>query len=174
MGCQKLHALLLALVALTAAGEAPASGPCRLCETPSTGVSRSGDAEPIEIEIETNLNFGQLVLSRDGEGAAVIHPDGSNGAEGALTSVSGRAMVGSAVVHGLAGRAVRVELPRRIELYSVGGGRITLDRLVSDLPAVPRLNSAGILNFRFGGRVAVTGDSEGDYRGDMPITVEYQ
>ena len=83
-------------------------------------------------------------------------------------------MVGTAVVHGTAGRAIRVELPLRIELYSLSGGRITLDQLVSDLPSIPRLDSAGNLTFRFGGRVTVTGNSEGSYRGDMPITVEYQ
>jgi hypothetical protein len=83
-------------------------------------------------------------------------------------------MVGTAVVHGTPGRAVRVELPRRIDLYSLGGGRIAVDDVVSDLPSLPRLDSAGNLTFSFGGRVTVTGDSEGDYRGDMPITVEYQ
>jgi hypothetical protein len=67
-----------------------------------------------------------------------------------------------------------VELPRRIDLYSLGGGRITVDDVISDLPSLPRLDSAGNLTFRFGGRVTVTGDSEGDYRGDMPITVDYQ
>jgi hypothetical protein len=83
-------------------------------------------------------------------------------------------MVGRAVIRGTAGRAVRVELPRRIDLYSISGGRITVDDVVSDLPSIPRLDSAGTLVFRFGGRVTVTGDSEGAYRGDMPITVEYQ
>jgi hypothetical protein len=68
---------------------------------------------------------------------------------------------------------VRVELPRRIDLYSSSGSRITVDELVSDLPSLPRLDSAGNLTFRFGGRVTVTGDSEGQYRGDLPITVEY-
>jgi hypothetical protein len=83
-------------------------------------------------------------------------------------------MVGTAVVRGSAGRSVRVELPHRIDLYSISGGRITVDDVVSDLPSMPRLDSAGNLTFRFGGRVTVSGDSEGDYRGEMPITVEYQ
>ena len=34
--------------------------------------------------------------------------------------------------------------------------------------------SAGNLTFRFGGRVQISGDADGDYRGDLPITVEYQ
>ena len=83
-------------------------------------------------------------------------------------------MVGTATIHGAAGRAVRVELPRRIDLYSVSGGRITVDDVASDLASLPRLDSAGNLTFRFGGRVTVRGDSEGEYRGEMPITVEYQ
>ena len=91
-----------------------------------------------------------------------------------MAEVSPRAMVGTAIIHGSAGRAVRVDLPHRIDLYSVGGGRITLDDIVSDLPSIPKLDSTGTLAFRFGGRVTVTGDSEGAYRGDMPITVEYQ
>ena len=62
----------------------------------------------------------------------------------------------------------------RIELYSLSGGRITLEDVVSDLPSLPRLDSAGNLNFRFGGRVRISGEDDGDYRGELPITVEYQ
>jgi hypothetical protein len=76
-------------------------------------------------------------------------------------------------VHGAANRALRVDLPRRIELYSLSGGRITLDDVTSDLPPAPRLDAAGNLSFRFGGRLLVSGDSDGQYRGDLPITVEY-
>ena len=39
---------------------------------------------------------------------------------------------------------------------------------------MPRLDSAGNLTFRFGGRLHVSGDAEGDYRGDLPITAEYR
>jgi len=46
--------------------------------------------------------------------------------------------------------------------------------VVSDLPAIPHLDSAGNLSFRFGGRVRITGDADGAYRGELPITVEYQ
>jgi hypothetical protein len=48
------------------------------------------------------------------------------------------------------------------------------DEVTSDLTATPKLDAAGNLVFRFGGRVLITGDAEGDYRGDLPITVEYQ
>jgi hypothetical protein len=174
MGGSKPLALLLAAFAAAAAGVAPAGGQCRLCSTPTTDLSTSPGDNGIVLEVETNLDFGRLILAGDGQGAAVLRPDGSSAAEGALAAVSARAMVGTATVRGIPGRAVRVELPRRIDLYSTGGGRIAVDDVVSDLPSVPRLDSSGSLSFRFGGRVTVTGSSEGNYRGSLPITVEYQ
>ncbi|HEY4070322.1 MAG TPA: DUF4402 domain-containing protein [Sphingomicrobium sp.] len=174
MGFPRPYALLLAALAAAVVGISPARGQCRLCDKPVTALSQSPEGEAIELDIETSLDFGRLILAGAGKGAAVIRPDGSSAAQGALSDVSPRAMVGTAVIHGGAGRAVKVELPHRIDLYSVSGGRITVDDVASDLPSLPRLDSAGNLSFRFGGRVTVSGDSEGDYRGNMPITVEYQ
>ena len=99
--------------------------------------------------------------------------NGQRSVSGMISDLSGRAMVGSAVVHGEAGRAVRIELPSRIELYSLSGARITIDDIISDLAAGAKLDSAGTLTFRFGGRLRISGDAEGEYRGDVPITVEY-
>jgi uncharacterized protein DUF4402 len=174
MGGFRPLVLTFAALAAAAAGAWPASGQCRLCDTPSTALTQSQSDSGIELHVETSIDFGRMILSGPGQGAAVIRPDGSNAAEGSLAGVSARAMVGSASVHGEAGRAVRVELPQRIELYSIDGGRMTFDDVVSDLPTLPRLDSAGNLSFRFGGRLTVTGDSEGQYRGDLPINVEYQ
>jgi hypothetical protein len=170
----KFLALILPAAAAAAAVSCPANAQCRLCGTPITtrdGAVQGGD---IRIEIESSLNFDRLITYGQSNGAAVIRPDGSSSAEGAVTGIGPRAMVGTVVVHGEAGRAVRVELPRRIQLYSLAGGRITFDDVVSDLPSVPRLDSAGNLTFRFGGRIQITGDADGEYRGDLPITVEYQ
>ena len=174
MGRSYAQALLLAALAAAVAGASPARGQCRLCDEPTTSLSQSPQSDALQLEIETSLDFGRLILGGMGQGAAVIRPDGSSAAQGALTDVSARAMVGTAVIHGTPGRSVRVELPHRIDLYSIGGGRISVDEVVSDLPSLPKLDSAGNLSFRFGGRVSVSGDSEGEYRGDMPITVEYQ
>jgi hypothetical protein len=170
----KAQALVLAVLAAAVVGASPARGQCRLCDTPTTTLSQSSESDALQLEIETSLDFGRLILGGAGHGAAVIRPDGSSIAQGALTDMSARAMVGTAVIHGAPGRAVRVELPHRIDLYSLSGGRIAVDDVISDLPSLPKLDSAGNLSFRFGGRVSVSGDSEGDYRGDMPITVEYQ
>ena len=174
MGALPLRAILLAAAAALAAPSGPTGAQCRLCSAPVTSRDETTAKQDVQIEIETSINFDRLILLGDGDGAAVIRPDGSRAAQGTVTDVGPRAMVGSATVHGEPGRAVRVELPRRIELYSIGGGRIAFDEVVSDLPSLPRLDSAGNLSFRFGGRVKMTGDASGQYRGDLPITVEYQ
>ena len=169
--------LLLSVFAL-AAGMAtvpamPAAAQCRLCATPTTSPDDRPGAGPVSLAIETSLDFDRLILLGLGEGSATLLPNGSRSVSGVIGDLSGRAMVGSAVIRGEPGRAVRIDLPQRIELYSVAGGRILIDDIVSDLPVSARLDSSGALNFRFGGRLKVSGDAEGDYRGEVPITVEY-
>ena len=170
MSTPKLLGLLL-IPAVPAS--APLGAQCRLCDRPTDERAEDSPNDNLQLQIETNLNFDRLILSGAGTGAVTIRPNGSSGAEGIVAEVGPRAMVGTVLVHGDPGRAVRVELPRRIELYSLGGGRITLDDVGSDLPAAPRLDAAGNLSFRFGGRLLVSGDADGQYRGDLPISVEY-
>jgi hypothetical protein len=166
--------LTIAALATSAAASPPADAQCRLCEKPTTA---PGDDAPVsgdvELRIESSLNFDRLIIAGPGSGAATIRPDGSSGTEGSVMQLGPRAMVGTVEVHGEANRAVRVELPHRIELYSISGGRITLDDVRSDLPSSPHLDAAGNLGFRLGGRLLVTGDADGPFRGDLPITVEY-
>jgi Domain of unknown function (DUF4402) len=174
MSGAKFLALVLAAGAAAAAASSPAGAQCRLCQTPTTTRDDPTTTDDVQLEVETRLNFDRLILFGEGQGAAVVRPDGSSAAEGAVAEIGPRAMMATVVVHGQPNRAIRVDLPRRIELYSLGGGRITVAEVASDLPSLPRLDSAGNLTFRFGGRLVVRGDAEGDYRGDLPITVEYQ
>jgi hypothetical protein len=146
---------------------------CRLCDTPVTARNDGTAPGSVNLEIETSLDFDRLVLIGGGSGTATLLPNGSRSATGAVGAISGRAMVGSAVIRGEAGRAIRVALPRRIDLYSVGGGKVAIEELISDVADGARLDSSGSLTFRFGGRLIVSGEAEGDYRGDVPITVEY-
>ena len=164
---------VLALVTGTLAAPLPAAGQCRLCDAPTTIVDRESAEQNVQLEIETSLDFDRLVLLGVGEGTATLLPDGTKAATGVIVDISGRAMVGSGRVRGEPGRSVRIELPRLIELHSLSGGRIAIENIVSDLPSAPKLDSAGALDFRFGGRLRISGDAEGDYRGDIPIIVEY-
>lgn len=162
------------LPCLLAAASSPGAGQCRLCDQPSTIRAEEGaGGADVELRIETNLNFDRLILGGVGAGAVTIRPDGSTGAEGSVMQLGPRATVGTVQVHGDPNRAVRVEIPHRIELYSISGGRMTLDDVSTDLPASPHLDAVGNLSFRFGGRLMVSGDTDGPYHGDLPITVEY-
>jgi hypothetical protein len=151
----------------------PAAGQCRLCDTPAGGADQRSDEGPVTLEIATSLDFDRLILLGSGEGSATLLPDGTRSVSGAIGDIGGRAMVGSVIIHGEAGRAVRIELPHRIELFSLSGGRILIEDIISDAQGSARLNGSGTLEFRFGGRLRVSGDADGEYRGDVPITVEY-
>lgn len=174
MGGLKFLAWGLAACAAAACFARPADAQCRLCDKPTTTREDPLASDGIRLEVETSLNFDRLILTGEGPGTALIRPDGSKAAGGGVADIGPRAMVGSATIRGEPGRAVRVELPRRIELYSAYGGSVSFDEVASDLPVMPKLDSAGKLTFRFGGRLRVSGESDGDYRGDLPITVEYQ
>ena len=163
----------LAVAALIGGANAPLRAQCRLCSTPTTDVPQEDSASTIQLEVQTKLDFDRLVLLGAGSGSATVLPTGETTASGSVATVSARAMVGSVTVHGQPNRAIRVDLPPRIQLYSVGGASIAIDRIETDLPRLPTLDSAGNLSFRFGGRLQITGDAEGEYRGDAPITVEY-
>jgi Domain of unknown function (DUF4402) len=158
--------------ALAMPDAAPAQ--CRLCANPTTDAPSEATDGAVRIEVQARLDFDQLVLMDSAtSGVARLLPDGTASVSGSLGVVSGRAMVGSVVVRGEPGRLVRIGLPSAIALYGRSGGTIRLQSLVSDLPAQPRLDSQGSLRFRFGGELHVQGDASGDYRGDVPITVDY-
>ena len=163
----------LALFAAGLVAATPAAAQCRLCDKPAAAAPVETPRGDVDLRIDTNLNFDRLVLSGMGQGAATIRPDGANGAEGAVLEIGPRATVGTVVVHGEANRPLSVDMPHRIELYSTSGGRISLVDVSTDLPPAPRLDAAGNLSFRFGGRLVVSGDDEGQYRGDLTINVEY-
>lgn len=177
-----MHCPMTARIALCALGLAaaaafaaavPARAQCRLCGEPTTVAGTAASAAPVALEVEAGLDFDRLVLSGPSGGSTTLRPDGSRQVSGAIEAIGGRAMVGEARVRGEPGRAVRIALPRRIELHSPGGSRIVIDEIATDLPPIARLDSAGTLSFRFGGRLEVTGEQEGDFRGDLPITADY-
>ena len=154
----------------------PAAAPaqCRLCASPITDVTGESSTDAVRIEVQARLDFDQLVLMDSSRPTiARLLPDGTASVSGSAGVIGGRAMVGSVVVRGEPGRLLRIGLPSAIALYGRTGGTIRLESLVSDLPAQPRLDSQGSLTFRFGGELHVQGDASGDYRGDVPITVDY-
>src|SRR3546814_6465328 len=61
-----------------------------------------------------------------------------------------------------------------VDLEGGDGRTAGVTVLVTDLAAAPRLGPDGRLQFRFGGRLLIAGLDDGDYRGRIPVTVEYQ
>ena len=161
------------LAAIAAVAPWPAGAQCRLCATPSTAGVPNATSDDIRLEIETNLDFDRLIVAANGAGDATLRPDGSGLATGSI-SMGPRARVASVIVHGEPGRLIRIDVPRRMDLFSLDGSRLTFDQVETDAPAVPRLDSAGNLTFHVGGRLRFLGHEDGDFRGDLAVTVEYQ
>lgn len=163
----------LAAVLMLVGDGGSASAQCRLCENPTTQVQQDEDGGPLQLQVEATLDFDRLVMLGGGDGSATLLPNGQRASSGSVATLSASAMVGSVTIHGEPNRVLRVEMPARIQLYTLGGSSIAIDRIETDLPGLPKLDAAGNLSFRFGGQLHLTGDSEGEYRGDVPITVDY-
>ena len=105
--------------------------------------------------------------------SARLAPDGTRLASGSVASIGGRAVVARIVVRGSPGRLVSIDLPKRAVLHGIKGGTLTIESIISDLPRDPALDSAGKLEFRIGGELVLEGDADGEYRGDVPVSVDY-
>ncbi|HET9355306.1 MAG TPA: DUF4402 domain-containing protein [Sphingomicrobium sp.] len=151
----------------------PALAQCRLCDTPETAAPEREDDRPLEIAIDADLDFDRLLLASNGSGRARLGPDGTRLASGAIASIGGRAMVARVTVRGMPGRPVSIDLPARVELLGLKGGRLVIEQLISDLGDQPKLDSNGELTFRIGGELTLDGEADGDYRGSVPIAVDY-
>ncbi len=166
--------LWLGLLAAPLAVPAPVVGQCRLCSEPTTvRVDPDAAATPLRVEVRTTLDFDRLILTGAGAGSALLAPDGTRQSSGSVGMVSGRAVAAEIVIRGEPGRAVRVDLPGHIDLYGLKGGSVRIGSIASNLPLAPMLDSAGELHIRIGGELTVDGDIDGDFRGDVPVFVDY-
>jgi hypothetical protein len=97
-----------------------------------------------------------------GGGTATIDPQtGARTVTGGLRSLGGFAYQGHATVTGAPNAYVRIELPGSVTLYSASG------------PASPMLDGSGRLEFNFGARMETRRGEGGNFRGRIPIRIEY-
>lgn len=150
-----------------------AAAQCRLCDQPQTSTGEEPDERPLEVSVDADLDFDRLLLASQGSGVARLAPDGTRLASGAIASIGGRAVVARVVVRGMPGRRISVDLPKRVELAGLKGGRLAIEQLISDLPAEPILDPNGELVFNLGGELSLEGEADGEYRGRVPISVDY-
>lgn len=157
-------------------GSAPASAQCQLCAKgePEEASARTETDIPLRIEISTQLDFSR-VATGSGGGSVTIDPrSGARHLSGNVQDLGGMALSGEAVVSGTPGRSVRITVPREILLDGDQGRSARVADVTTDLGPAPRLGPDGRLRFRFGGQLAVASDDDGNYRGRIPISVEYE
>lgn len=132
--------------------------------------------QKIALSIESDIDFGTLVLIGNGVGSVWIDlSTGERIISGGLDEAGGLPIAGRAIVTGRPLRAIRVEFPDSITMTDVSGGEATLRDFATNLPAVPILDSTGTLAFDFTGTLLTDAAvaAGGRLRGRVPVTVSY-
>jgi hypothetical protein len=160
-----------AAFALLSAAPAGADEPaCEICAM--TALARP--ERPLEIQIESGLQFSRLGLRGKADGGALIDPQtGEKRVDAGMIDLGGLSYQGRARVTGEPLRPVRIELPQRVQLRSPDGAEAELSGFVTDLPPVAMLDENGMLEFAFGARLSSQGARSGNFRGRIAIRVDY-
>lgn len=169
------RAFTFALAMLLAAIASPAAARCMLCG-PAEATPTVRDERPLVIEVETTLDFSRLGLAAPGaEGIAIIDPEtGVRHLDGGLVDMGGVPLHGTVTVRGEPNRHLVVSLPAAVTMVGSDGETLELANLSTNLKNNPKLGPDGRLQFGFGGRLRVSGRADGEYRGRIPITIDYR
>ncbi|WP_336985715.1 DUF4402 domain-containing protein [Altererythrobacter aquiaggeris] len=177
--------LLAAALPLTLAPSVPvaAQGICTNCDLPPAcrGVgngrdkpNQKKDCRPVNLDIESNLDFGRLVLIGDGVGQVVLDlKTGEKRTTGGIGDLGGMAFQGKARITGVPNTAIRIELPASIIMTDGAGAEAQLSELQTDMPLVGYLDGNGELEFQFTGKLKTDSPIGGNLRGRIPIRVQY-
>jgi len=144
---------------------------CKLCVEAR---KEAQERTPLEIRIESGISFSSMALLSRGDGEAEIDPvTGQKRTSNNLIDLGGSPFSGRATVTGEPLQPVRIDLPRSVTLHSPSGATAELTDFVTDLPELPMLDASGSLEFSFGGRFRTQGGEAGNFRGRIPIRVDY-
>ncbi|MFM9978389.1 MAG: DUF4402 domain-containing protein [Sphingomonadaceae bacterium] len=165
--------LTIALAALALLEASSAMAQCRLC-APAPVRPVEAPQRPLTIEIEAGLDFSRA--AQTGRGGGTIRIDERSGVRTVvgLDDLGGIGLKGTARLSGEPLARVGVVFPASIRLTAPDGSIAEITDLRTDLPPDPQLDPAGGLRFFFGGRLVVTSGQAGDFRGRIPVTVEYR
>lgn len=163
--------VLAAAIALCSG--APAAADEAVCELCLSAAFADGE-RPLRIEIESGLQFSRLALrGREDSGAEIDPQTGEKRVDAGMIDLGGLSYQGRARITGAPLRPVRIELPQRVQLRSPDGGEAELTGFVTNLPPVAMLDENGTLEFAFGARLSTQGARGGNFRGRIPIRVDY-
>ncbi len=168
----------IALVALAILAPAQTSAQCLLCSAePAPTASIVGGLLPelpLRVEIVADLDFAQLAAGSGG-GSVTLDPRGGAGQiRGDVSPLGGYGFSGRVIVTGTPLRNVRISLPDTVTLTSSTGRTARVNSIQTGQSPIMRLDLTGRLEFAFGGRLELEGGADGDYRGRIPVTVNYE
>jgi hypothetical protein len=168
---KRLGPLLTVVMLAAFAPTAPAgASDCTLC----LDTDSQAPKKPLEVEVESGLDFSRFAQVGIGGGEASLDPQtGARTVSGNLVSLGGFAIQGHARIVGEPNAYVRVEMPSSVTLYSPSGAEVKLNDFKTDLPSIPVLDGNGTLEFNFGARLETSKGEGGDFRGRIPIRIEY-
>ena len=134
------------------------------------------NCERLNISIESDIDFGRLVLLGDGEGRVVLDLNtGQKTLIGDVDDLGGMPFTGRAIITGAPFQQVLISLPNEVTMRDGQGGNAQIRDFVMDVDSFPVLDSYGQLEFRFSGTLVLASkqQSAGNLRGTVPISVEY-
>jgi hypothetical protein len=162
-------ALCLAMLAVAPA-HAAGDPACKLCAPAQEQAPKA----PLQIQVDKGIDFSRFAEVGSGGGQAAIDPQtGTRTARGNLMGLGGLAYQGHARITGQPDAYVRIEMPPSVVLYSSSGAEVELSDFRTDLPAAPMLDAHGALEFNFGATLQTRRPGGGNFRGRIPIRIEY-
>jgi hypothetical protein len=163
-----------ALAAMLAALSSPALGSGGSVRPDPFATPASDGERPLSITIESGLQVGRLGLTGRDDGNAAIDPQtGAKRVGPNMIDLGGLSFQGKATITGQPFKPVRIELPPSVMLHSPSGAEAELSDFRTDLPPVAVLNADGVLEFSFGATLSSKDVQGGDFRGRIPIRVDY-
>lgn len=168
-------------------GELRAQGNCDNCHLPpgcrgngnqngNGNGNRDRNCQRLTINIESDIDFGRVVLLGNGEARVLMDlTTGNKTVIGDVDDLGGMPVTGKATITGAPFEEVLIDLPSEVAMRDPNGGDARLRDFVTDLDGFPRLDVNGQLEFRFSGTLVIEaqGQSSGNLRGRVPITVQY-
>ena len=148
---------------------------CQLCAVEAPKPVPQVAHRPIQIEIDSALDFSLSAHQESGEGTIEVDShSGTRRVSGGLIGLGGPAIKGVVRITGDPFARIKIDFPRSLELRSSGGATATISDIRTTLSADPMIGSTGELIFSFGARMTVNGGAAGDFQGRFPISADYQ
>lgn len=168
---------LIAAALIAVSAPASASGDeLRPVDSPAEprSILDPGEGRPLTIAIESGIQFSMLGLRGKYDGDAAIDPQtGQKRVGPQMIDLGGMAFQGKAKVTGDPLRPVRIDMPPSVTLRSPSGDVAELTDFRTDLNGVALLDANGELVFNFGATLTSKEAAGGNFRGRIPIRVEY-